>query len=590
MYRLPEAARRSLEQADVTQTGLGLKVLPDGRWTPVASNLGLKVLPDGSWKPVASKATDVKNAPDIVAKVIQQSVYLWTVPRSLRIRRNPYRQADEISASIRFSDLPIDPRVVRSLGIAAYMGTVPADAWAQRMAGGVAVSDDARRNAAYSLTDLIDRKNLRFVGFADEAAMSFSEGGDYVNIQGRDFTQLLIDYPVPQNLFRSINWGEWPIDKIVWEILQTLPSVAGVPLHLLGFEQGTIWYERAGHHYAGEPKTTASGRAVRNRRIEQETYWDMLTDITVGMGLVLYADVWTPNEGEGKGIPTGRFVLATPRELYSNLDKPRSFTEYDPSRSARRLMQEPAFASKGRQYSDGKTLTHPVMVYGHNLKSMELNRRLGKIKIPAVELVCSDPDNGKTLRGQWPAKAQPQPNSARYLKDTMAGYVHPTGLWAKEEIRQYPVTGFTTQDALIDAAKQVFEDLGRGDLTLKFETLDMASFGGDNSDPDLLSLKPGSPLEIVTAYQKDGEVVGSREMLAGMDQEQLRNWLLAKGQSKEAATSLAVTMASPQYRNLLERRYYVKQCELSMDNEDGFSCSVEAVNYLTSRVLQFSQG
>jgi len=573
MYELPESAKKALQDADVTQTGLGLKVLPDGRWTPVASN-----------------ATDVRNAPDIVAKVIQQSVYLWTVPKTLRIKRNPYRQADEISASIRFSDLPIDPRVVRSLGIAGYMGTVPADSWAQRMAGGVAVSDDARRNAAYSLTDLIDRKNLRFVGFADEAEMSFSEGGDYVNIQGRDFTQLLIDYPVPQDLFRSINWGSWSIDKIVWEILQSLPATAGVPLHLLGFDQGEIYYERAGHHYAGEPKTSASGRAIRNRRIEQETYWDMLTDITVGMGFFLYADVWTPGEGTGKGIPTGRFVLALPRELYSNLDKPRTYTEYDPSPSARRQMSEPAFASKGRQYSDGKAMTHPVMVYGHNLKSMELTRRLGKIKIPAVELVCSDPDNGKTLRGQWPAKAQPQPNSDRMLKDTMAGYVHPTGLWAKEEIRQYPVTGFKTQQALIDAAKQVFEDLGRGDLTLSFETLDMASFGGDNSDPDLLELKPGSPLEIQTAYQKENEVVGSREMLAGMDESKLRDWLISKGQSKSAATSLAVVMASPQYRNLLEKRYYVKQCELSMDNEDGFSCSVEAVNYLTSRVLQFSQG
>ncbi len=573
MYGLPESAKKALQDADVTQTGLGLKVLPDGRWTPVASN-----------------ATDVRNAPDIVAKVIQQSVYLWTVPKTLRIKRNPYRQADEISASIRFSDLPIDPRVVRSLGIAGYMGTVPADSWAQRMAGGVAVSDDARRNAAYSLTDLIDRKNLRFVGFADEAEMSFSEGGDYVNIQGRDFTQLLIDYPVPQDLFRSINWGSWSIDKIVWEILQSLPATAGVPLHLLGFDQGEIYYERAGHHYAGEPKTSASGRAIRNRRIEQETYWDMLTDITVGMGFVLYADVWTPGEGTEKGIPTGRFVLALPRELYSNLDKPRTYTEYDPSPSARRQMSEPAFASKGRKYSDGKAMTHPVMVYGHNLKSMELTRRLGKIKIPAVELVCSDPDNGKTLRGQWPAKAQPQPNSDRMLKDTMAGYVHPTGLWAKEEIRQYTVTGFKTQQALIDAAKQVFEDLGRGDLTLSFETLDMASFGGDNSDPDLLELKPGSPLEIQTAYQKENEVVGSREMLAGMDESKLRDWLISKGQSRSAATSLAVVMASPQYRNLLEKRYYVKQCELSMDNEDGFSCSVEAVNYLTSRVLQFSQG
>ena len=554
------------------------------------TDLGLYVLPDGRWTQVKADATSADKPPDVIAKAIKESVYLWTIPKSLRIRKNPYRQADEVTCSIRFSDLPMDPRVVRSLGIAAYMGTVRADDWAERMAGGVSVSDASRpfseggsRNAKYSLTSLINRENLRFVGFADETSMSFSEGGDYVNITGRDFTQLLIDYPVPTSLYNDINWN-WPLDRIVWEVLQSLPAVAGVPLHLLGFNQGEPVYQRAGHHVAGEPDVSKR-KSRRTRKIDKETYWDLLTDITIANGLILYADVWTAG-GTDSAVPSGRFVLATPRNLYSKSDEPREFTEYEPNPSARRVMREPRFADKGRKYADGKTVAHPIMVYGHNLKSMELSRRLGKIKIPAVELVCADPDNGETLRARWPTK-QTEGEKYSYDYNTQAtGYVTPNGLWAKDEIRQYPVTGFKDKKSLEDAAHQVFEDLGRGDLTLKFETLDMASFGGGNMDPDLLELKPGSPLEIVTAKQTEGAVVGSREVLAGMDQTQLEKWLLGKGHSKDAATALAQKMAHPAYRNLLERRYYIKEVELSMDNDDGFSCNAEAVNYLTSRVLK----
>lgn len=569
MMDLPPEAKAALADPNY-KTDLGLYVLPDGRWTQVKA--------DGSGE----------KPPDVVAKAIKESVYLWTIPKSLRIRKNPYRQADEVTCSIRFSDLPMDPRVVRSLGIAAYMGTVRADDWAERMAGGVAVSKDGKRHAAYSLTSLINRENLRFVGFADETSMSFSEGGDYVNIQGRDFTQLLIDYPVPTSLYNDISW-DWPLDRIVWEVLQSLPAVAGVPLHLLGFSQGEIPYERAGHHVAGEPDTTKR-RSRRTRKIDKETYWDLLTDITIANGLILYADVWTAG-GTDKSVPSGRFVLATPRNLYSKSDDPRFYFEYKPGVTVEpgdfsAAMFEPSFADKGRKYGDGSAIQHPLMVYGHNLKSMELSRRLGKIKIPAVELVCADPDNGETLRARWPSKPS-QDNKYSYDYNTLAtGYVPPSGLWAKDEIQQYPVTGFKDKKTLEEAAHQVFEDLGRGDLTLKFETLDMASFGGGNTDPDLLELKPGSPLEVVTAKQSEGAVVGSREVLAGMDQEQLEQWLLSKGHSADAAKSLAQKMAHPAYRNLLERRYYVKEVELSMDNEDGFSCSVEAVNYLTSRVLK----
>jgi hypothetical protein len=66
-----------------------------------------------------------------------------------------------------------------------------------------------------------------------------------------------------------------------------------------------------------------------------------------------------------------------------------------------------------------------------------------------------------------------------------------------EEVLNVRVSGITDAGLLTQIAKSVFNEIGRGEMGGSVSTPNLASFGGDSSDPDLLSLSPGDGIELL---------------------------------------------------------------------------------------------
>jgi hypothetical protein len=520
---------------------------------------GFQYLPDGRWAPVPSSTAPTGPGGD----ALRQSVVFSTAPNGLRIKRNPKRQADECSFSIRWSDLPVDPRMIRSLGAAGYLGTVDPAVWDDAVRAGISVSAAAARRATRTTPSLLSAETLRFTGFCDEFSVDRGEGGEWVRASCRDHSRDLMDTPVPSAVYRAIDWSK-PIAAVVWSLLQSYKGTAGLPLHCVGFDpfDKATAVPRGRAHTGGAAKL----RPVRTRGISEETYWDLLTDLTVKSGYVLSADVWQGAGAAGLNRPTGRFVLETPRSIYQRAGAQRTVTEYPSGVS----VTEPTFGARSRTYPRTDTvMPAPVVVYGTDIESLSVKRRLGRIKVPGVRLVCVD--GKRTLQATYPEKAR-------------AVNVSPGGLWAADEVKVYKVTGFTSEDQLRQAAQQAFEDLGRGETEVTFQTRDLASLGGDNSDPDMLDLRPGSPIEIRAAASSRGETVGTSPDITRMSEDQLRAHLSSRGCLADTAASVAAMIKRPALAGLLSPWWYVREVEHEFDADDGYSCKVTAVNYLEVRI------
>jgi hypothetical protein len=541
--RLEEFAQSlSSEAQQALNSGVpifGFQALPDGRWLPIDPPPGL------------SKSVEA---------VAKQTLALWITPQSMTIKRNPYREADEADFSVCFHELPIDPRIIRSLGFACYLGTIDNDTWAKAIRSGVSPSTTTSRGAQTTTKSMLGAQDLRFLGFADEVTVEMSDSGEVFNIRGRDITGILIDLPVPTKVHNEIKW-DGPVEKVIWDILQSSGACAGVPLHLIGFEPGTKVMKHNMQHKAGKKKI----KAIRPKKIKEENYWDLLQAIALENGLILYFDVW---QSADEGKFTGRFVLATPQDLYS--DKQRTYYDFKTGSSG----TEPDFKSRQRKRPESnEILNAPVLIYGHNLASLNITRKFGYIQRPSVEVRYKAP-NGKVWTSKYPKKVVPTRMSV-------------DGLWATDQIRTYVIqTGVEKPEDLEDIAQSIFEQLARQELEITCETKDLTSFGGTNTDPDLLEVKAGTPIEIVIAPHEEGTTIGLLPIIAGFDESKMKDYLISRGVKETVANVLAYALRSPEWQALMERRFYTKSATIKLDKENGVNLSFEASNYILSRVIR----
>ena len=123
----------------------------------------------------------------------------YAIPRSVEWKANDHREADTFRLELGYNDLPLDPRVLRSVRVAIYVADAPGD-----------VADIAA-----------DPRNLRFLGFADEPSQSFGEDGETVTLEGRDYTGPLIDMPWTGESVRI----DRPLDAIVRELVDSVPGM-----------------------------------------------------------------------------------------------------------------------------------------------------------------------------------------------------------------------------------------------------------------------------------------------------------------------------------------------------------------------------
>lgn len=478
-------------------------------------------------------------------------------PNSMGIELNGIRAADTFKMEFPFMDAPFDPRLIRSCGVELYLGVVSKedfDAGVQRLerrgngellsivsderlvqGGEVTTSmgqnfDPSARAVDVGASGMRPISNRRLRGFVDSWAVKWSsEGQATVSVEGRDLTSILIDSIKPSGIQADLTK---PLDEMVAEVLATLPAAQGMVVEVR--PRGTP----PPRLVVPPPRHTRSRRGQGAARKagkgdEKLSYWDYLTDLCGAFGFVIFMDEET-------------VVIQQPRTIYGT-----SFPRRDNDPFRGRQTEELGFSEYRR------------FIYGRNISDLSAERKFAAQKVNTVEVRCYDTQEKVTLSATFPPL--PRVTGTR-----------PGNAGASETVDVFRVSGIRDLEVLRRIAQGIYEQQGRNDITFKIETKDLASFGGDNEDPDLLDLKAGDPIKIRFARQDEFDTV---TRIQSLDQEGRVSFLEELGFSRGLAQKYAQLLDSSGFQDV----FRVKDVTLDWSNEEGVSVAIGAINYFTVR-------
>jgi hypothetical protein len=390
------------------------------------------------------------------------------IPTKMTIMRNGTRVADTLSATFRYLDFPLDPRAVRSMAIEAFLGTVSEEDYARQMTGAVSSSANGYLPERYVDTYGRPRSNLRFQGFADEISVEFDEEGEpMISIECTDNTALLLDQDAPPKL--TVSPTE-PIDQAVADYLANFPQFRG--LSVLYEPQGATppslkkaLAKTAFKPTLGPPPAGGAGGAG-GAGATKFAVWDYLTDVAGALGLLIRMVGTT-------------IVLQRPRTLYAAKFSGRSDDPFT-----------------GRILPSGRNVTNRLFIYGRNMQKQSFKRRLRRPATHSnIEVRCYSGRQGKTIAVRFPGTAK-----GDRQKSLTPGNA------ADEKWKVITVSGIEDEATLRAIAQAAYEQVGRNELAVRFQTINLGSYGGSNSDPDVLDLEAGDPIDLEVARTSPGQV------------------------------------------------------------------------------------
>lgn len=401
-------------------------------------------------------------------------IFIETRPRSATVNLNGYNEADTWELEFDARVLPIDPDLIRTAAARVYM------------------------LHASSLADRVDWARQEYemvVGLADSVDLEMSSSGQFVRMDGRDYTALLLDREWdPRD---RIPAGR-PLDQVVQEIVNdAIPFPAGQPSRTLE----VAW------EGAGPPPITG----VHHRQSKKKGYWvkpgketwTVIYELCLRHGYISYI------EGD-------RLIITEPR------------------------------VQTAKSLADA-----PRLVYGTNLASVSISRRLGKERVPQVIASSIDPTSGRVIEVRYPERHQAPTTGIGTRKD--------------ERLRVTAPRGITDRQTLERFARTYYENKARSETSYTFGT----KYLEDVDRRDLLEIRGGKPV----AFEWDA--FNAEQMRQLSPAERFRH-LRSVGYSEAVAL-----VVSQRFEDLDRTRqaYYVKTGRFTIDNDAGLTVEAEAVNY-----------
>lgn len=143
-------------------------------------------------------------------KDVTTEVVFYVVPTSIKLDRNEFSKADEVTLEFESVRFPVLPRSVRQMLVQVYLGDGRA----------LDVSD----------ADFATVENLVFIGYADDPELALSESEGAIRFKARDFTGLLLDAKRP-TLAIVPTYGD-SLRVALRRILDALPGGENIGLRL----------------------------------------------------------------------------------------------------------------------------------------------------------------------------------------------------------------------------------------------------------------------------------------------------------------------------------------------------------------------
>lgn len=499
------------------------------------------------------------------------------VPKAGSVELAGYRQAGNFSFTFDFRDLPIDPRVVRQASLEVHLGTVSAEDFAK----GMRKPGDKNRPSILDTRDAwgqSDETTLVLSGLVDEWEVDHHEDGSEVTIQGRDLRGVMLDVPVDvdpgakEQILDQLDLSK-PVHHVIRDLLASAGKLfAGVKVSVDPFEwqnDGNVPAPGAGvkvsRHRKGAKGSKKGGRATPPGGGGKVSFWDMIVRLCFLVGAVPYFQ--------------GRVLLIRPAKgLYKQISATGGPFDPTPFSSALPRIVD---AVSGNEIPDGP-LNVRRMVYGRDISRFVVNRKLGgaqrpkTVRVVSVDGSSTDRGTARQLMARWPRKSE--------SVKAKASKPMPNAKNAMEEIINVPVAGVRDKDQLESIARAVYEEIGRGEVGGTCESNNLASFGGDNTDPDLLRLKPGDAME----FAVDGRALRTAPPLVSTLTDFVRESFeqavkkVQKSLGDEDLSRVIVATARGQVAEL-QRFFRVSHVVYDWDSETGVRIAFDFQNFIEVR-------
>lgn len=534
------------------------------------------------------------------------SIEVLSAPVDMGCEINSYRMLDTLDVTIPFRDAPFESFIVRSCLIEMYLGQIPPEAF---------------QNPSNNSLPL-DKSTIMFRGYVDTWETKHSNSDAVVQISARSLEKTLVDTKVhPESPLYRVQGDSEKISAYVNRVLSIIPSTSG---RTGGSQLRAVYY----HADAGEEPVlsrkvlikalqsassqSTGGRGVATVQADSEgtgvggavtgigqariapamdemSAWDLITQAcSLAGGLVASYDPSVIVDGQ-----RGDFILIRPAQtIYDSIDglavrggAPDGFA---------RNMPDPNSPNVSKR-SEVR-----FIVWGNNITEVGTSRKLGRIKVPVVEVRSYNPD----------APAKERQLVVRYppVTDKRVTSIGSKGDGGSEEVHVKYLYGVRDKAQLEQHALALYHSIGRNELVINIETSDMTSYFDPNNPDltqqntlDMLRVRHGTPIKVLVARQvREGSATGVTQALTSPLSElyerrgsELERFLMEQQgrfnptQDPEVRQTVVKEMAQRLTGAIQAARtqdlYYCRKARHTYSVEDGWSCSMELVNFIQIR-------
>jgi hypothetical protein len=428
--------------------------------------------------------------------------------------------------------MPLDVTVIKGAVVQVFAGTVTAENYK----AGILTMDGDRMVDASSVIAQTKDKSI-FVGLADNIRMS-SGRGSTLAFRARDLTQILIDYKVPTSVIENLPDPEIPLNRWIMNVCATHPVISQYITACVNHKSDALQIPLAstsqGFSNAGSKK---HGKRYVPKTFSGLSYWDLIVDVCVGAG-------WIPNV-ENTEIAIRKAQTFLGREYWKD--------------------------TRFSRVIDGERTHVRKLVHGRNVKDISIERDIAGVSVPAVQVITSR--NGITGSATFPP-ADSLKSKSLADRPTFSG----DGQEQQQKILVIPVSGPSDSETLQRLAKDLWEIIKRQEFKGTVATTDIYSYGGDESDPDNLYLRPGDPVEYTpdTDASFSDDIVKAYSMDEGVFENMLRHY--DQDDSTEGETFRLIAMEILR-RSKRQRVFRVSEVQHTFNAQSGYDIKVDFHNY-----------
>lgn len=501
--------------------------------TDEATGLRRFVLASAATPALAGPQKETSSADDLT------HVVEGIIPREMTWGSNGIRTANTLKVDLKYVDMPIDPRVVRSCAIEGYIGTVTAEEFARQVDNGAVahVIPDTWVDANGLL-----RSNKRFSGWVDTWEVEWPEGNEEpaIHFECRDNTTMLIDQEAPPKLHVD---EKLPIDEAVATYLSNFPQMAG--LHVQYRPGGAVVPKLGDAMSSAFKPTLGPTKGGAGGGSSKLSVWDYLTDVAGALGHIVSVDDTT-------------VVVQRVRTLMSN-----QFTA------------RPDDPFQTRTLSSGLVLDRRNFIYGRNVQSMKVSRKFSKSAPANVEVRCYNAARKKVLVVRFPIGGT-TPGSKG--DQSIVSGANPGDGKSEQKYLVWRVSGIEDEATLRVVAQSIYESVGRNELACSIRTKNLASFGGGNLDPDLLDMRQGDSVELLINRGAGATQTKLEQTMLVADSGAALLEAVGYGRAFAEAYGKAYSDAG------FQTAFRVRGMTVSCSRDDSVQVEVQCVNYVEARV------